>query len=98
MISSLKGQDLYEVSIGIGKYSYEDENECLNDVIDLLEQYVGPFLQACATLLILLNTQRISRKNWTETLESTMRMIIKIRDQTQKHKSSLVKIIVLYSL
>ena len=31
MISSLKRQDLYEVSIGIGKESYEDENEWLND-------------------------------------------------------------------
>ena len=30
-------------------------------VIDLLEQYVCSFLQACATLLILLNTQRISQ-------------------------------------
>ena len=31
MISSLKIQDLYEVSIGLGKYSYEDENDWLND-------------------------------------------------------------------
>ena len=31
MISSLKGQDLYEVPIGIGKESYEYHNERLND-------------------------------------------------------------------
>ena len=31
MIASLKRQGIYEVSIGIGKYSYKDENEWLND-------------------------------------------------------------------
>ena len=31
MISSLKRQGLYELSIGISKESYEDENEFLND-------------------------------------------------------------------
>ena len=31
MISSLKRQYLYEVSIGLGKESYEDENDWLND-------------------------------------------------------------------
>ena len=31
MISYIKGQYLYEVSIGIGKESYEDENEWIND-------------------------------------------------------------------
>ena len=45
-------------------------------VIELLEQYVWPFLQACATLLILLNKQRISGQNWTKPLASTMRIII----------------------
>ena len=37
-------------------------------VMDILEQYVWPFgvLQACATLLILQNTQRISGQNWIE--------------------------------
>ena len=36
-------------------------------VIDLLEQYVWPFLLACATLLVLLNTQRISGKKMEKT-------------------------------
>ena len=45
-------------------------------VIEILEQYVWPFLLACATLLVLLNTQRISGQNWTEPLVSTMRIII----------------------
>ena len=31
MISYIKGQYLYEVSIGLGKDSYEDENDYLND-------------------------------------------------------------------
>ena len=31
MILSLKRQGLYEVSIGLGKESYEDENEWINE-------------------------------------------------------------------
>ena len=31
MISSLKRPDIYEVSIGLGKESQEDENDWLND-------------------------------------------------------------------
>ena len=31
MIASLKRQGIYEVSIGLGKESYEDENDSLND-------------------------------------------------------------------
>ena len=31
MIASLKRRDLYEVSIGLGKESYENENDWLND-------------------------------------------------------------------
>ena len=31
MIACLKRQGLYEVSIGIGKESYENENDWLND-------------------------------------------------------------------
>ena len=31
MISSLRIQSLYEVSIGLGKEYYEDENDWLND-------------------------------------------------------------------
>ena len=31
MIASLKRQGLYEVSIGLGKESYENENDWLND-------------------------------------------------------------------
>ena len=31
MIASLKREDLYEVSIGLGKESYENENDWLND-------------------------------------------------------------------
>ena len=45
-------------------------------VIEIFEQYVWPFLLDCATLLVLLNTQRISGQNWTEPLTSIMRIII----------------------
>ena len=31
MIASLKRQDIYEVSIGLGKESYKDENDWIND-------------------------------------------------------------------
>ena len=31
MISSLKRQDIYEVSIGLGKVSYEEENDWINE-------------------------------------------------------------------
>ena len=31
MIASLKRQDLYEVSIGLGKESYDNDNDWLND-------------------------------------------------------------------
>ena len=31
MIASMKRQDIYEVSIGIGKESYENENDQIND-------------------------------------------------------------------
>ena len=32
MIAYMKRQDLYKVSIGLGKESYENENDLLNDV------------------------------------------------------------------
>ena len=31
MISSLKRQGIYEISIGLGKESFQDENDWLND-------------------------------------------------------------------
>ena len=31
MIASLKRQDLYEVSIGLGEESFESQNDCLNE-------------------------------------------------------------------
>ena len=65
MIAYLKRRGIYEVSIGIGKESYENENDWLNDGDRSFEQYVCPFLLACATVLVLLNTQRIYGKNWT---------------------------------
>ena len=67
-------------------------------VIDILEQYFYPFLQACTTLLILLNTQRIPGQNWIEPLESTMRIILAIWRAHQHHKSSSFKILRLYFL
>ena len=77
MISSLKSQDLYEVSIGLGKESYDNENDWLNDG-DAAFGAIGLSLSpiACATSLNLLNSQRICGQNWKETLESIVRIII----------------------
>ena len=78
MISSVKKQGLYEVSIGLGKESYEYENEWLNhDDRDfgLVCMTLSPSLR---NLLIMFNTQRISGHNWIEPLASTMRIIIAI--------------------
>ena len=70
----------------------------ISNYLDILEQYVWPFLQAWATLLILLNTKRISGKKWIEPLASTMRILYQFGYHTQHHKSSLFKILGLYSL
>ena len=48
-------------------------------VIELMEKYVGLFLEAFLyTLLSLQNTQRICEQNWIEPLGSTMRIFIEI--------------------
>ena len=80
MISYLKRQGLYDVFNGLGKESYKYENEWINDG-DIYFVTIGMTfwdLLACATLLILLNIQRIFGKNWIEPLESTMRIFIAI--------------------
>ena len=76
MIASLKRQGLYEVSIGHGKESYEYENDWTNDGDRDFGIIRPAFSPSCTTLLILLNTQRISGQNWIEPLASTMRIII----------------------
>ena len=53
MIASLKRQDLYEVSIGIGKESYEDENDWINDG----DRYFGTIcLALCPSLCYLVKS------------------------------------------
>ena len=47
MISYLKVQGLYEVSIGIGKESYEDENHWINDG----DRYFGTICMALSPSL-----------------------------------------------
>ena len=47
MIASLKRQGLYEVSMGLGKESYEYEKDQIMTLIELMEKYVGLFLEAC---------------------------------------------------
>ena len=41
MIASMKREDLYEVSIGLGKESYEDDNELLNDGDRAFHYYIS---------------------------------------------------------
>ena len=43
MIASLKRQGLYEVSIGLGKESYEYENDWLNDNDRFVGEICGTF-------------------------------------------------------
>ena len=47
IISSLKGQDLFEVSIGLGKESYEYENDWINDS----DRYFGTICMALSPIL-----------------------------------------------
>ena len=77
MISYLKRQGLYDLSIGIGKESYKYENDWLNDGDKAFAKLCLAF-SPILRYLILLNTQRISGQNWIEPLERTMRIIIEI--------------------
>ena len=63
MISSLKRQALYELSIGLGKDSYEDENECLN----YNDRYFGTIcLGFSPSLRYLIDSVEYLKDLWTE--------------------------------
>ena len=63
MIASLKRQDLYEVSIGIGKDSYEYENDCLNDN----DRYFGTICLALSpSFLYLVKSVEYPNDLWTK--------------------------------
>ena len=78
MISSLKRQGLYGISIGLGKESYEDENDWLNDG----DRYFGRICLAISRSICYLidsaKYPKYSRHNWIEPLASTMRIILAI--------------------
>ena len=65
MISYLKRQGIYEISIGAGEESYEGPSDWLNEY-DRAIGVICLAIHACATLLILLITQRISRQHWQQ--------------------------------
>ena len=60
MNASLKRQGLYEVSIGLGKESYEYENDRLNDGDRAFGAICLALTPSLRYLIGLLNTQRIS--------------------------------------
>ena len=69
LISSLKGQDLYEVSIGLGKESYEDDNEWINDG----DRYFGRMgLPVSPSLHFLIDSKEYPKDLWTK-LDRTFR-------------------------
>ena len=63
MISSLKRQGLYEVSIGIGKESYEDDNDWLNDGD---RDFGTIFLAFSPSLCYLIDSAEYPTKLWIE--------------------------------
>ena len=63
MISSLKGQGLYEVSIGLGKEYYGYENDWLNDG----DRYFGTiFLALSPSLRYLIDSAKYPKDLWIE--------------------------------
>ena len=62
MISSLKRQGLYEVSIRLGKESYEDENDWINDG----DRYFGMICMAFyPSLHYLIDSVEYPKDLWT---------------------------------
>ena len=65
MIASLKRQDLYEVSIGLGKESYENENE--NDWLNDGDRSFGAICLALSpSLLYLIGSAEYPKDLWTK--------------------------------
>ena len=63
MISSLKRQGIYEVYIGLGKESYEDDNDSLNDG----DRYFGTiFLSFSPRLCYLIDFVEYPKDIWIE--------------------------------
>ena len=76
MIASLKRQGLYEVSIGLGKESYENENDWLNDGD---RAYGAIALALSPSLYYLIGSAEYLKEVWTKldrTFGNTMRIII----------------------
>ena len=63
MISSLKRQGLYEVSIGLGKESYEYENDYINDGDIAFGTICGAF---SPSLRYLIDSAEYLKDLWTE--------------------------------
>ena len=75
MIAFLKRQDLYEVSIGLGKEFYESENDWLNEC----DVSYGTIALALSPILhYLTKFVEYPKDLWTEPLERLMRIIIAI--------------------
>ena len=63
IISSLKGQDLYEVSIGLDKEPYENENDWINDSD---RAFGAIFLALSPSLRYLIGSAEYPKYLWTK--------------------------------
>ena len=101
MISYIKKQGLYDVSIGLGKESYKYENEWLNDGDIDFGTIVMSFWES-PSLRYLIVSVEYPKDLWTE-LDRTFGKHNEdhnsnFGDHIQHHESSLLKSIGLYSL
>ena len=76
MIASLKRQGIYEVSMGLGKYSHEYEKYQLNDGDRAYGPICGTFSRSL--LIDLIEFAEYPKDLWIEYLGSTMRIAIVI--------------------
>ena len=76
MISYLKRQGLYEISIGASEESYEEPSDWLNDC----DRAIGAICPAISpSIQYLINSvyyAKISRQDWIEFWERTMRILL----------------------
>ena len=89
MISSLKRRGLYEVSIGLGKQSYENDNDQLN--VD--DRYFGAICLALSpSLLYLIGSAKYPKDLWTK-LDRTFGKHIEDHNSTLEITSRTTRVI-----
>ena len=89
MIASLKRQDLYEVSIGIGEDSYESENDWMNKC-DAAFENLQPSLSC--SMHYLSKTVKYPKDLWTK-LDRTFGKINEDHNSTLESTSNTIRVI-----